>query len=63
MLLVGLGVFAGASVLAAYAHSTNVLIGARALAGVGGAVILPCTLASVLALFPDPRERANALGV
>ena len=63
MLLVGLGVFACASVLAAYAHSTNVLIGARVLAGVGGAVILPCTLASVLSLFPDPRERAKALGV
>ena len=63
MLLAGLGVFAGASVLAAYGHSTNVLIGARILAGVGGAVILPCTLASVLSLFPDPHERATALGV
>jgi EmrB/QacA subfamily drug resistance transporter len=63
MLLAGLGVFAGASVLAAYAHSTNVLIGARVLAGIGGAVILPCTLASVLSLFPDPHERATALGV
>jgi EmrB/QacA subfamily drug resistance transporter len=63
MLLAGLGVFAGASVLAAYAHSTNMLIGARILTGVGGAVILPCTLASVLALFPDPHERATALGV
>jgi EmrB/QacA subfamily drug resistance transporter len=63
MLLAGLGVFAGASVLAAYAHSTNVLIGARILTGVGGAVILPCTLALVLSLFPDARERATALGV
>lgn len=63
MLLAGLGVFAGASGLAAYAHSTNVLIGARILAGVGGAVILPCTLASVLTLFPDTHERATALGV
>jgi EmrB/QacA subfamily drug resistance transporter len=63
MLLVGLGVFAGASVLAGYAHSTNVVIGARVLTGVGGAVILPCTLASVLSLFPDSRERATALGV
>jgi MFS transporter, DHA2 family, multidrug resistance protein len=63
MLLVGLGVFAAASVLAAYAPSTNVLIGARILAGVGGAVILPYTLASVLSLFPDPGERATALGV
>jgi EmrB/QacA subfamily drug resistance transporter len=63
MLLAGLAVFAVASVFAAYAHSTNALIGARVLAGVGGAVILPCTLASVLSLFPDPRERATALGV
>jgi EmrB/QacA subfamily drug resistance transporter len=62
MLLGGLGVFAVASVLAAYAHSTNVLIGGRVLAGIGGAFILPCTLASVLSLFPDPRERATALG-
>jgi EmrB/QacA subfamily drug resistance transporter len=63
LLLAGLAVFAGASVLAAYAHSTNVLIGARTLAGIGGAVILPCTLASVLSLFPDRQERATALGV
>ena len=56
VLLAGLGVFAAASVLAAYAHSTNVLIAARVLAGVGGAVILPCTLASVLSLFPEPRR-------
>jgi EmrB/QacA subfamily drug resistance transporter len=63
VLLVGLGVFGVASVLAADAHSTNVLIGARVLTGVGGAMLLPCTLASVLSLFPDPRERAKALGV
>ena len=40
ILLVGLGVFGIASVLAAYAHSTNVLIGARVLTGVGGAMHL-----------------------
>lgn len=62
-LLFGLAAFAGASVLAAYAPSANVLILARILTGVGGAVIFPCTLASLLALFPEPGERSRALGL
>ncbi len=62
-LLLGLTVFAAGSIWAAYSFSAGSLIAARALTGVGAAALLPCTLASVLFLFPDARERAKALGV
>ncbi len=62
LLLLGLAVFAAGSVFAAYSTSTGYLIAARAVTGVGGAFLFPCTLASVLYLFPDPGERRKALG-
>ena len=63
VLLLGLSVFAAGSVFAAYSTSTGCLIAARAVTGVGGAFLFPCTLASVLYLFPDPGERRKALGL
>ena len=62
LLLLGLTVFAAGSIWAAYSPSAGSLIAARALTGIGAAALLPCTLASVLFLFPDARERAKALG-
>ena len=47
MLAIGLVIFAAASVVAALAPSTNVLIVGRALMGVGAAAILPATLAII----------------
>jgi MFS family permease len=58
-----LALFAAGSVFAAYSTSTGYLIAARAVTGVGGAFLSPCTLASVLYLFPDPGERRKALGI
>jgi EmrB/QacA subfamily drug resistance transporter len=63
LLLLGLAVFAAGSVFAAYSTATGYLIAARAVTGVGGAFLFPCTLASVLYLFPDPGERRKALGL
>jgi EmrB/QacA subfamily drug resistance transporter len=63
LLLMGLAVFVAGSIWAAYSLSAGSLIAARALTGIGAAALLPCTLASVLFLFPDARERAKALGV
>lgn len=60
--LIGIGIFALASLLAAVSQSGGALIAARVLQGVGGAAILPSTLSSVNALFRG-RERAIAFGV
>ncbi|MGW3624967.1 MFS transporter [Streptomyces sp. NPDC000880] len=63
VLLIGYGIFGVASVLAAFATEPEVLIGARALLGVGGAMIMPATLSILRAVFPDRRERATAIGI
>jgi DHA2 family multidrug resistance protein-like MFS transporter len=63
ILLLGYALFAVASALAAYAHTPGVLIAARALLGVGGAMIMPATLSILRQVFPDRRERALAVGV
>ncbi|MFF2526951.1 MFS transporter [Streptomyces liangshanensis] len=63
VLLLGYGFFGAASAVAAFADSPMVLIGARALLGVGGAMIMPATLSVLRAVFPDRRERAVAIGV
>ncbi|MEU0375267.1 MFS transporter [Streptomyces sp. NPDC006283] len=63
VLLIGYGIFGLASATAAFAPSPEVLIGARALLGVGGAMIMPATLSILRAVFPDRRERATAIGI
>ncbi|MEU8901220.1 MFS transporter [Nocardia sp. NPDC048505] len=63
ILLAGAAVFGLASVLAAFAPSAAVLIAARALMGLGGATLLPSSLALISSLFPDSRRRAAAIGV
>ncbi|MFJ4921435.1 MFS transporter [Streptomyces sp. NPDC088725] len=63
VLLLGYGLFGVASGIAAFAGSPGVLIGARALLGAGGAMIMPATLSVLRAVFPDRRERAMAIGV
>ncbi|MDQ1039637.1 DHA2 family multidrug resistance protein-like MFS transporter [Streptomyces sp. V3I8] len=63
VLLLGYALFGVASGLAAFADTAEVLIGARALLGVGGAMIMPATLSILRQVFPDRRERALAIGV
>ncbi|MFJ9906090.1 MFS transporter [Streptomyces sp. NPDC101152] len=63
ILLLGYGLFGIASGLAALARDPQVLILARALLGVGGAMIMPATLSILRQVFPDRRERALAIGV
>lgn len=63
ILLAGAVVFGIASVLAAFAPSAEVLIAARAMMGLGGATLLPSSLALISTLFPDARQRATAIGV
>ncbi|MFI9121990.1 MFS transporter [Streptomyces bikiniensis] len=63
VLLLGYALFGVASAVAALATEPSVLIAARALLGVGGAMIMPATLSILRAVFPDRRERATAIGV
>ncbi|RFU87303.1 MFS transporter [Streptomyces triticagri] len=63
VLLIGYGIFGLASALAAFAHTPQLLIAARVLLGVGGAMIMPATLSILRQVFPDRRERAIAVGV
>ncbi|MFF1307558.1 MFS transporter [Streptomyces sp. NPDC058307] len=63
VLLLGYGLFGVASGVAAVADTAQVLILARALLGVGGAMIMPATLSILRQVFPDRRERALAIGI
>src|SRR5215210_6634315 len=57
----GVAGFGLTSVACALAPSVEVLIAARALQGVAGALLVPSTLAIIMATFP-PAERAGAIG-
>ncbi|WP_205341235.1 MFS transporter [Denitrificimonas caeni] len=63
MLLIGLAVFGVASGLAAFAPNTAMLIAARVLLALGGAMIMPCVLGIIRRTFEDAAERAMALGL
>ncbi|MGW0084853.1 MFS transporter [Streptomyces sp. NPDC003393] len=63
ILLLGYGLFGVASAVAAFSPNPQTLIFARALLGVGGAMIMPATLSILRQVFPDRRERALAIGV
>jgi EmrB/QacA subfamily drug resistance transporter len=61
--LAGLTIFTAGSLLAGLAPSLNVLIAARAVQGLGAAALLPGTLSILTQAFPDPKERAQAIGI
>src|SRR5918992_4862833 len=59
----GLAVFTLASLLCGLAGGQVVLVAARALEGVGGAIIAPAALSIIITTFKDPGERARAMGI
>ena len=63
LIMIGAAVFGAGSFGAAYSQTPGSLIAARALMGLGGATLLPSGLAIVSSLFPDPRTRAQAIGI
>jgi EmrB/QacA subfamily drug resistance transporter len=63
LFLVGLVIFTGASLLDGLASSEGVLIGSRALQGLGAALISPAALSIISTTFAEGKERARALGV
>lgn len=62
VLLIGLGVFGVANVIAGLASSTAIMLVARFLSGVGAAMIMPVTLAVITSTFPN-EERSKAIGI
>jgi EmrB/QacA subfamily drug resistance transporter len=56
-------VFTAASFAAGLAGSVDVLIAARAVQGLGAALVIPTTLAIISHAYPDPRERTAAVGI
>jgi EmrB/QacA subfamily drug resistance transporter len=62
MLIVGLGVFGAASVVAGLARSAEVMLAARMASGTGAAMIMPITLAVITSTFPE-EQRGKAIGV
>jgi MFS transporter, DHA2 family, methylenomycin A resistance protein len=61
--LVGLAIFAVGSATCASATSLAELIVARVVQGAGAAALMPCSLALIAHMFPDPGDRRRALGV
>jgi EmrB/QacA subfamily drug resistance transporter len=61
--LAGLTVFTAASLFCALAQSQGMLIGARFVQGIGGALTSAVILGMIVNLFPEPREQAKAIGV
>ena len=61
--MLGLILFTVASMLCGLAQSQGVLIAARFIQGVGGALTSAVILGMVVTMFPAPREQAKAIGV
>jgi EmrB/QacA subfamily drug resistance transporter len=61
--LAGLTIFTGASLICALAQSQGMLIGARFVQGVGGALTSAVILGMIVTMFPKPDEQAKAIGI
>ncbi len=61
--LAGLAIFTGASLVCGLSFTQPMLIAARFVQGIGGAVSSAVILAMIVTLFPEPQERAKAFGV
>ena len=63
MFMIGLSIFTLSSLTAGLAGSGGILIASRLFQGLGAALVVPTTLAIILATFGDARERTTAVGV
>jgi len=63
LLIIGMGIFTLASVLGGFSSTTEVLIAARALQGLGAALTAPSIISLVSVMYTDGRERSKALSV
>ena len=63
LFLIGVTVFSLTSLLGGLAQTGGELISARALQGLGGAILSPATLTILTTTFTDPKSRTRALGL
>src|SRR4051812_5706744 len=63
VLVIGLAVFAGSSLLGGLAHSESLLVAARFAQGMGAAMLSPAALSTLTSTFRSTRDRNTALGV
>jgi EmrB/QacA subfamily drug resistance transporter len=63
LFLGGVALFTGASLVCGLAVSPAMLVAARAVQGLGGAVVASVALSLIMMLFTEPAERAKAMGV
>jgi EmrB/QacA subfamily drug resistance transporter len=63
VLVTGLIVFAGSSLLGGLAHTSSLLVGARFAQGLGAAMMSPAALSTLTSTFRSTRDRNTALGV
>jgi EmrB/QacA subfamily drug resistance transporter len=63
LFIVGLAIFAAASLLAGLAWSDTILIAARAFQGIGAAIMTPAALSILMTTFREGAERNTALGI
>jgi EmrB/QacA subfamily drug resistance transporter len=63
LFLAGVALFTAASAVCGLASSQAVLISARAVQGIGGAVVSAVALSLMMTLFTEPTERAKAMGI
>ncbi len=61
--LAGLAIFTGASLLCGLANRQWLLVAARFVQGVGGAMTSAVILGMIVTMFPEPREQAKAIGI
>ena len=61
--LAGLAIFTLASIACGMAQSQEMLVAARFVQGVGGAMTSAVILGMIVTMFPEPREQAKAIGV
>jgi EmrB/QacA subfamily drug resistance transporter len=61
--LTGLAIFTTASLACAASQGQEMLIGARFIQGIGGALASAVILGMIVTMFPEPREQAKAIGV
>ncbi|HYH60178.1 MAG TPA: MFS transporter [Thermoleophilaceae bacterium] len=61
--MTGLTLFTLASLLCGFAQTQEMLVGARFLQGIGGAMTSAVILGMIVTMFPEPREQAKAIGV
>ena len=63
MFIIGITIFTVASLAGGLANSAGLLLAARAVQGVGGALAAPAVLALIVSSFPEGKERTKALGI